>query len=278
MSAPLLAFVGTTPNIGTTAAAFAAACRLAERTGKDVGFLCMNLKSAKIHRYLGQDLPAATLDSIRPELTSASLAPQQLRRACLTIPDEPYVHVLPGNLMRDQAEYYTQEETEHLLETARQSFDLVVADAGSYWDNAATICAMRAADSRVLCTTGALSHFQEDGNRWIRQVSPLFGVQPEEYELLTIQSPWTNGGYRMKEIEKETNLSAIGEFRTNEAFYQSLDRGQYHRWLKHDASGRIAMDIVSGKLAERNGVRCRPAKEAQPWYRKLRAHRGELGL
>ena len=58
MTAPLIAFVGTTPNIGTTTAAYAAACRIAELTGLPAAFLCLNLKSAKIHRYVGADHPA----------------------------------------------------------------------------------------------------------------------------------------------------------------------------------------------------------------------------
>ncbi|MGN7455551.1 hypothetical protein ACTHPH_12150 [Paenibacillus pasadenensis] len=278
MSAPLIAFIGTTPNIGTTSAAFAAACRLAERSGEEVGFLCLNLRSAKIHRFIGQDRPPATLDSIRPELTSASLSSAQLRRACIQPDGHPLVHVLAGNQMRDQAEFYSFEETEHLLDIARQTFPAVVADAGCYWDNAATIGAMRAASSRILCTTGALSHFQEDCNRWIRQVSPLFGILPEQFDLLAIQSPSTTGGYRMKEMEKETRLSVIAEFKTNQAFYESLDRGRYQAWLKQDAVGRIAMDLAADKLAERHGIRCRPVKDKQPWFRKLKAHRGELRI
>ncbi|QJC51202.1 hypothetical protein HGI30_06245 [Paenibacillus albicereus] len=278
MSAPLIAFIGTTPNIGTTSAAFAAACRLADRSGEEVGFLCLNLKSAKIHRFIGQDRPQATLDGIRPELTSSSLAPAQLRRACMQPEGQPLVHVLAGNQMRDQAEFYSVDEMDHLLEAARNAFPIVVADVGSYWDNAATIGAMRAASSRVLCTTGALSHFQEDCNRWVRQVSPLFGIEPDRFDLLAIQSPWTTGGYRMKEMEKETRLSLIAEFKTNQAFYDSLDRGRYHAWLKQDAVGRIAMEEASDKLAERHGIRCRPNKDKQPWFRKLKAHRGELRI
>ncbi|MGU3473353.1 hypothetical protein ACLBWT_19665 [Paenibacillus sp. D51F] len=278
MTAPLIAFIGTTPNIGTTAAAYAAACRIAEQTGGEVGFLCLNLKSAKIHRYLGSDAPAHTLDAIRPELKSRSLTPRMLRRACWPSPDEPGVHALFGNLLRDQAEYFTPEEAEHLLETAALTFSAVVADAGCYWDNAATISAARRADSRVLCTTGALSHFQEDCSRWIRQVSPLFGVDPSRYELLPIHSPWRTGGYKMKEIGKETGLPLIGSFQTNEAFYDSLDHGRYGHWLKKDAAGTQVMSGPAETLVNRHGLRQRPAVESQPWYRRLRAHRGELGV
>lgn len=76
--APIAVFIGTTPNIGTTAAAFAAAYRIAEASGKPIGYLCLNLKSAKIHRYLGIDEPLVTLDKLRPELRSYTLSPEQL--------------------------------------------------------------------------------------------------------------------------------------------------------------------------------------------------------
>ena len=79
-SAPLIAFVGTTPNIGTTASC---TCRGmpdcgGEREDRSV-ILCLNLKSAKLHRYLGVDSPAVTLDSLRPELQDGFFAS---RRSC----------------------------------------------------------------------------------------------------------------------------------------------------------------------------------------------------
>ena len=58
--------------------------------------------------------------------------------------------ILFGNLMRDQAEYFTSEEAEHLLDAACAAFPVVVADIGSYWDNAATICTLRKADTRIV--------------------------------------------------------------------------------------------------------------------------------
>ena len=74
---PIIAFVGTTPNIGTTVTALAAACRISQECGQSVGYLCLNLKSSKIHRYVGVDSPSATLDSLRPELKTDSLHPGQ---------------------------------------------------------------------------------------------------------------------------------------------------------------------------------------------------------
>ncbi|WP_127533909.1 P-loop NTPase family protein [Paenibacillus kobensis] len=274
--APLITFVGTTPNIGTTLAAFAAASRIAESSDATVGYLCLNLKSAKLQRYVGIDRPATGLDTIRPELRDRSLEPAKLLRTAYPIREIPGLNVLFGNMERDQAEFYTAEDIEFLLETARWTFDIVVADVGAYWDNAATVCALREASTRVLVTTGALTHFQEDWNRWIGQVSPLFGVPSTSYELLVIQTPWKNGGFHVKDICKETGLPLTGELRMTEPMLLQLDNGRYDHWLRSE-EGRSTMKPSAELWMRQYGVNKKQPKLVQPWYRKLLAHRNGVG-
>lgn len=270
----LAVFIGTTPNIGTTSAAFATAYRLAEATGQSIGYLCMNLKSAKIHRYIGIDDPVVTLDKLRPELRSYTLTPDKLRRAAYCIPGQPNLQVLFGNLMRDQAEYFNPEEAEHLLAIAEQTFSFVVVDVGAYWDNAATICSIRRASTRVLVTTPALSHFQEDGRRWIGQVSPLFDIAPRQYDTVIIKKPWRNGGYEMKHICKELGTNALGQLRLTEPLFHQLDNGSYAAWLKEDMEGKQLMKEPAKALMQRHGLRAMGTViTVQPWYRKLLTHR-----
>ncbi|MFF2890463.1 hypothetical protein [Paenibacillus sp. NPDC057967] len=277
-AAPVVAFIGTTPNIGTTSAAFATAYRLAELGGIEVGYLCLNLKSAKLHRFLGKDEPDVTLDRLQPELRSASLTPDMLRSADYAVGGRANLHVLFGNLNREGAEFVGAEEIEHLLDVAEKTYGLVVLDVGAYWDNAATICSIRRADSRVLVTTPALSHFQEDGRRWIGSVSPLFQVQPNQYDCVIVHYPWRRGGYRMNDICKELGTAPIGEFRMNDSLFASLDRGGYDEWLREDPGGRMAMRKPAVKLLERHGVRSAfPSMVRQPWYRRLNVHRNGVG-
>lgn len=277
--APITAFIGTTPNIGTTAAAFAAALRIAEASGQSVGFLCMHLKSAKIHRYLGIQEPAVTLGKLRPELRAGSLTQERLRRAVYSLPGLPHMGVLFGNTARDQAEFFTPEEAEHLLAVAEETFSFLVLDVGAYWDNAATVCAMRKASTRVLVTTEALSHFQEDGQRWIGQVSPLFGIGPEQYETLLVHYPWRNGGYQMKHICKELGTSSFGQFHLSSSLFAGLDSGAYDRWLQHEKEGKQAMQEAAARLMEKHRIRTvSPNLAASPWYRKLLSHRNGAQL
>jgi Flp pilus assembly CpaE family ATPase len=271
--APLVTFVGTTPNIGTTLAAFAAACRIAEGSEASVGFLCLNLKSSKIHRYLGVDKPEVTLDSLRPELRSGSLLPEKLLRSMHPANIGGRLHVMFGNIMRDQAEFFTAEEMDHLLDVARQSFDIIIADVGAYWDNAATLCALRRSSSRMIVTTGALSHFQEDAQRWIKQLSPMFGIPSDQYEAVIIQPPWRIGGFQVKDICNELGVPLIGELKLTEPMLSQLDTGSLDEWLTLDEQGKEAMTEPALQLQSRYGLQRRMGISAQPWYKKLLTHR-----
>ncbi|MGO4370321.1 hypothetical protein AB4Z21_05890 [Paenibacillus sp. MCAF20] len=272
--ASLAAFVGTTPNIGTTAASFATAYRMAGASSDSIAYFCLNLKSAKLHRFLGEDEPEVSLDKLRPELIAQTLTPDKLRRAASPITKLPNLHVLFGNMVRDQAEFFSPEEVNHLLDVARETFAYVILDVSAYWDNAATVCALRMADVRILVTTPALSHFQEDGKRWINQVSPLFGVTPDQYETVIIHNSHGSGGYRMKEICKELGTTSLGQFKLGESLFSQLDSGRYEEWLRSDAQGKQAMDEPAKQLMHRHGIHpvFKPGR-TQPWHRKLMTHR-----
>ncbi|WP_214628146.1 hypothetical protein [Paenibacillus agaridevorans] len=250
----MIVYVGTTPNIGTTTAAFASAMRLAEATDKPVGYLCLHLKSAKLHRFLDVDEPETTLDKLQPELRSAALTPAMLQRAMFELPGQRNLRVLFGSLNREQAEYFTDREIQHLLDVAERTFACVVLDVGAYWDNAATVCAIQRANVRVVVTTGALSHFQEDGKRWIGDVSPLFKVRPEQYECLVIRAPWGRDAYSAAQIGRELGSAGISELRLSQTLFASLDQGAFHLWLKEDKAGKAAMSRQAGRIVSRYGL------------------------
>lgn len=275
LSSSSAVFVGTTPNIGTTTAAFATALRMAEAGGISIGFLCLHLKSAKLHRFLGVDKPPTTLDQLKPELHSSSLSPELLGRAMLPLPGQRNLHILFGSLNREQAEYYQPLEISHLIQVAKRTFDFVVLDVGAYWDNAATVCAIREAETRIVVTTPALSHFQEDGKRWIGQVSPLFQIESNQYDCVVVHGAWGGEGYSMKQICKELGVNPLGQLQLNSALYSSYDKGQFQDWLSRDGEGKKAMVKPARELLKRHGLqRSFPPMQNQPWFRKLTKLRG----
>ncbi|MGG1516650.1 hypothetical protein ABE504_14625 [Paenibacillus oryzisoli] len=208
----IITFIGSTPNIGTTLAAVGVASTLALETPGKVGFLCLNLKSSKLHRYLGRNGSFVTLDGLRAELKAQSLTAERLLQVCDQPKEANGLYVLYGNLLREQAEFFTPAEIVHLLRVARAAFDAVVIEVNSYWDNAATVSGLLEADSKVVVTTGDITHFQEDFSRWIRQVGSVFGLNPDSFELLAVQTERhaKPSEFTLSDIRKETQLHLIG--------------------------------------------------------------------
>ncbi|BBI35272.1 P-loop NTPase family protein [Cohnella abietis] len=274
MSGKLAAFAGSTPNIGTSLTAFGTAYRIAALTGRKVGYLCLNLKSAKTHLYLGVDKPDVTLDGVRPELRAGTLSGEKLRQYAFRSPRLGELHVLFGNMTREQAEYYEPEDIQKLLAASREAFDLTIADVSAYWDNAATVCAMKEADDRFLVTTNSLSHFQEDIHRWTGQVGSQFGLTPEQFQLVLLHSNHrTTGGFRMKEIRKETGCDAFTELRLTESIHLQLDSGRLDEWLASEERNAAAFDGVASPLLNRMNWSERLQKTDRPWLRRLMVHR-----
>lgn len=230
----IIQFVGTTPNIGVTVAAFGTAALLAAMTGKSVAYLCLNLKSSKIHAYLGDREPSVTLDGLRAELRSCSLTGERLLRQGRRQKRSPNLSVFYGNVQREQADYYTLEEIECLLRKANEVFDYCVVETSAYWDNAGTIGTLRQADQRLLVVTPQLSHFQEDWCRWFGTLSSVFNLTAADFDLVVTQSE-ADALYRTKDIAKETGMSRIGELRK----YKELDSLL--------AAGRIAEAFADGR-------------------------------
>jgi hypothetical protein len=274
MTGRLAAFAGSTPNIGTSLTAFGTAYRIAALTGREVGYLCLNLKSAKTHLYLGVDKPEVTLEGVRPELRAGTLTGAKLRQYSYHPAKLRGLHVLFGNMAREQAEYYEPEDVTRLLAASREAFDLTIADVSAYWDNAATICAMREADDKILVTTDSLSHFQEDIHRWTGQVGPQFGIAPEQFQLVLLQANHrSTGGFRMKEIRKESGCIAYTELRLNESVHLQLDSGRLDEWLAEEERNASAFDAVASPLMSRMNWAHRLQKTERPWHRRLMVHR-----
>lgn len=223
----ILAFVGSSPNIGTTLAAFGTAVGLARETRHSVGYLCLNLKSSKIHRYLGLEEADVTLDGIRAELKSQSLHKERLLQYCMKPKGAFHLHVLFGNMQREQAEYFTPNEIGHLLEVARKAFDVCIIDLNAYWDNAATICGLMGADAKLLVTTSQIVHFQEDMNRWFKSLSPLMKMDSSQFSCIVTQvSKETSNGIKPSDVAKELGMEVRTVLHYEAKVQQLLNQGK----------------------------------------------------
>lgn len=271
----IVLFLGSTPNIGTTLVSFGTAARLAISSESTVGYLCLNLKSSKIHRYLGIDDPVVTLDGLRAELRARSLKKERLRQYCAAPKNARSLHVLFGNLLREQAEFYSPEDIEHLLQTARSAFDLCIVEVNAYWDNAATVSAILQADMRLLVTTGEITHFQEDVYRWLQCVGPVFHLDASSFDLVVNQgkSAVESGGLHLRDIRKETGMHMIASVSGYPEISAILNHGKMMELFTGEHPIVRELDGIVQSLIARYGLGKTqlPAKTKAGWLARLRS-------
>jgi hypothetical protein len=254
----LVMFSGTTPNIGTTLAAFGTGIALAAgASGLSVVYLCLNLKSSKIGRYIGRTSPDTGLGALRLDLKARTLTPERLEKHCLKLKGIPNLHVLTGNMQRAQAELYEPEDIEHLLQTAASAYDICIADCHAYWDNAATIVTALKASMRFLVTMPRLDAFQDDFHAWITETACLFDLAPQQFELVLAQAGRYPDEYRAGEIEQVTRLAVAGTLPYDKQLAHEMQRGRLHERLLQDAAEN-PMGILAKHIADRLHVAWKP--------------------
>ncbi|MDR6884597.1 hypothetical protein [Bacillus sp. 3255] len=271
----LITFIGSTPNIGTTIASFGVAYLLALETGLKVGYLCLNLKSSKLHRYLGKDKQVFTLDGLRAELKAQSLTAERLLLVCDQPKEAHGLHVLYGNMLREQAEFFTPSEIVHLLRVARRAFDICIIEVNAYWDNAATVCGLLEADSKVVVTTADIAHFQEDFSRWIRQVGSVFGLQPNSFELMAVQMERhsRNHEFSIKDIRKETQLPLVGQISRHADALSRCNQGKLLEMFSPNHPMYEEIKVAALKLADYYHLSRKVNVRQITWLQKLMAGR-----
>lgn len=266
----IVLFLGSTPNIGTTVLAFGTAWRLAATTEHRVGYMCLNLKSSKLHRYMGHDDNVPSLDRLRAELKSGNLRQERLLQYCEQMKGNPNLHVLYGNMLREQAEFFTSEEIEHLLETARSTFDVCIVDVNAYWDNAATLSGILQSDSRMLVTTGDLGHFQEDMSRWLYSLGTVFGVVPQSFDLILTQCDKDDPGrIGTRDIRKETRMHVAAEVGSIPELRGALNRGKLADLLQYSQELQSALAPIVCAIAALHGLRTKPEARRKRWLRRI---------
>lgn len=248
-------FFGTTPNIGTTFVAFGTAVRLASLTNLKIGYVCLNLKSSKIHHYLGRKNETNSLDQIRSELKTKSVLPATLQHYMPQVKGaKGQLYTLSGNMQREQAEFYQPADIEHLLEVCREVYDVTVVDVNAYWDNAATLTSLLHTDLRIAVTNGELACFQEDVEKWIRTGCSLLSISPKDMFLFVTQWKWRQERYKLKDIAGETDISLAGTLGYHARLNRFANQGALVEGFQDGMLESAEIDAFLRVIAESFGI------------------------
>lgn len=266
----IVMFVGTTPRIGTTIAAISTAMMLAQAAPHlRIAYLCFNLKSSKVSRYLGLSDLHAGLSGLRADLKARSLTAEQLQTYCVRLKPTPNLYVLAGNRQREQAELYAPEDMEHLLDVAAQAFDICIVDCSAYWDNAATVITGWRAGLKYLVTMPILDAFQDDYRGWLVNTASLFDIAAEEFQLVLTQTGYSPDEYRLSEIQQAVGIPLAGSLPYDRQIAQDVQRGRLLDSLKLQQSFMKHATQLASKVAQHFNVDI-PASEKRRVRLKLR--------
>jgi pilus assembly protein CpaE len=181
-SGAVVATLGGAPRDGATSTAIGIACALAQQPSLRIGLLDLHLKSPELSLFVPQSAHRYAHIGMRAQLHTGMLTPQMLWEMC--VPYKKSVRVLHGTPRRDTAGDVTPSMMQTLLHTARNTFDITIVDVSSVPDNAATICAVREADVRLLIATQSLRSYMWNVGEWFACFWNTIGVDLASMQLV----------------------------------------------------------------------------------------------
>ncbi|PYG84241.1 hypothetical protein LY28_03746 [Ruminiclostridium sufflavum DSM 19573] len=141
---------GADSKVGTTLTALSLAGNLAERSEGTVAFL--NMSGHIAYSYADSD-DGKGLDSIRSKVFNKILSQDELRQAMLQSEEIKNLYILPPCKTLIDFKYYTTDHIEYVISMAAGMFDIVIADAGWYPNNALYFGALNSTPNRYMVTT-----------------------------------------------------------------------------------------------------------------------------
>jgi pilus assembly protein CpaE len=183
-SGSLIVVKSAAPKDGATTVAVSTALNLAKNTNLSIGLLDLNLKSPDIKDNFNIAQMGKSLFSLRPKYSTNSLQSSDILDHCYSYKSFKNLHLLLGSHRRDTAGDLTMEQTKYLLEAAKRTFDIVIADVHTFPDNAATVCAIKHADERWLVAQPSYASIKSSWADWYDCFWRHCGLEKADFKLI----------------------------------------------------------------------------------------------
>ncbi|MEX2461006.1 MAG: hypothetical protein WD469_06840 [Paenibacillaceae bacterium] len=184
----LIVVKSAAPKDGATTVAVNTALSLAKTTNLSIGLLDLNLKSPDIKDNFNIVQSGKSLFSLRPQYSTNSLKSSDILEHCYTYKGLKNLHLLLGSHRRDTAGDLTMEQTQYLLEAAKRTFDIVIADVHTFPDNAATVCAIKHADERWIVAQPNYASYKSSWADWYDCFWRHCGLEKADFSLIVNRS------------------------------------------------------------------------------------------
>ncbi|WP_028550071.1 hypothetical protein [Paenibacillus sp. UNC451MF] len=208
--------MGALPQLGLTSSLLLTGLQLSKLSGKRIGILGLNGWNPGDN---GLKYEAKYLDELWGSLQGRQLQGGDLLGKMQEI--APGVHYLAGNRDLKKLYYYHTDGISWLIDKARESFDLVLIDAGSYPDHALSAQSIYAADLLLV----QMNQSQAAKEQWRRMCEhilyPVFHLENRQAMLLFNRMLRSPDMENEKQLSRQLNMPYVGSLPQVASFYRS---------------------------------------------------------
>ena len=223
--------IGALPQSGLTSSLLLTGVQLARLSGKRIGVLGLNgwNPGDSALKYEGK-----YLDELWGSLQGRQLHGEELVGKMHQA--APGVHYLAGNRDLKKLYYYHTDGISWLIEKARECFDLVLIDAGSYPDHALSAQSIYAADL-LLVQMNQSQAAKEQWRRMCEQIlSPVFHLESRQAMLLFNRMVRSPDMENEKQLSRQLDMPYVGSLPHVPSFYRcESEKSLLHQhWPDYD--------------------------------------------
>lgn len=199
----IVSLFGTHSNAGVSTTTLNLARAISERVQDKVLVLSLNAWDSADY-FLNYD--GLYLNDLKVDLEMQKLTPAKLHQALCFY--NGFYH-LAGNRDIKAQRYYTSEEIEHLIDVAKENFDLIIIDGGTHFDNACAAQAYVSSNLRFIVTTQEDKGYRGYFPHVFNQLLEPAGGKKEDFMLIINKFEPDISLISEQDLEEELEISRI---------------------------------------------------------------------
>lgn len=201
--ARIISFFGTHGGAGVSTTVINVARVLGDMATQSILVLSLNPWD-KADYFL--DYRGKYLDDIRIDLRNKDLTPEKLKKATH---HHSSFYQLGGNREIKLQRWYQPKEIDYLIDVAKETFDLILIDGGSHFDNACYAQAFVSAHIRFLVTTQEDKGYRHHYPLVYNQLIAPFQYSKDDFILLINKYEQNFSLIKDKELEEELEMRSL---------------------------------------------------------------------
>lgn len=196
----VISFSGTHSGSGVSTTTLNVAKNLAEKTEEKVLVLSLNPWDPADYFI---DYTGKYLDDIKVDLKTKNLTEQKLMDATTNVNG---FYMLAGNRDIKLQRYFSPQEVNHLISIAKKTFDVVLIDTGTHFDNACYAQSYVESEMKFLITTQEPKGYRGYWPHIFHQLIQPIGGKSEDYMLIINQYESEMSVISEKDLAEELDM------------------------------------------------------------------------